>query len=168
MFLASYESTAGNLEWAKSAQSQNVDDVGSGICTTASNSLVITGSLGGTTTFGAGELHQTILNGSAAFLAQHDVTDGTLGWAAGIGGDFIPSAAAPAPLGAATVVGTLFTTANLGVTVRQLPTRTLLARYTAAGSPAWAKRVDRGPTTGRYVSVLSDGSILVLGNKVSP
>jgi hypothetical protein len=75
----------------------------------------------------------------------------------------------PAPLGAATIAGTLFTTATLGGTVMTTPyTDILLARYTAAGSPAWVKRVDRGPTTGRYVSVLSDGSILVLGTKVSP
>ncbi len=169
LFLASYESVTGNLEWAISAQSTDVNDTGSGICTTATSSLAVTGSIGGPTTFGAGELKQTILAGSTAFLAQYNANDGTLGWAVGISGDFVPSAAASAPLGAAMIAGTVASAANLGGTAVSVPyTDILLGRYSAAGSLVWVKRVDRGPSTGRSVSVLSDGSTLVLGNKVSP
>jgi hypothetical protein len=174
LFLASYESTTGSLQWARSAQSHDVDDRGSGICTAATNSLAVTGSLGGTTTFGKGEPNETTLSGSSAFLARYNADDGTLGWAAGIGGDFVPSALAPSPLGTATIGGTLFTSATLGAgtpaaTIVTTPyTDILLARYTATGTLAWVKRVDRGPSIGRFVSVLSDGSTLVLGSKTFP
>ncbi len=167
MFLASYESTTGNLQWARSAQSTDVDDVGSGICTTAINSLAVTGSLGGITTFGTGEPNQTILSNASAFIAQYNVANGTLAWVAGMGGDIVPNAVAASPLGAATVAGTVYTAATLGGTMVTTPyTDILLVRYSANGSLAWVKRVDRGPSSGRYVSVLSDGSTLVLGNKV--
>ena len=174
LFLASYGSTTGSLQWAASAQSHDVDDKGSGICTTATSSLDVTGSLGGTTTFGAGETNETTLTGSTAFIARYLASDGTLGWAAGIGGDFVPVAAAPAPQGAATIAGTLYTTATLGPGTPAATTVTtpypdiLLARYTAAGSLAWVKRVDRGRSIGRSVTVLSGGATLVLGTKAAP
>jgi hypothetical protein len=174
LFLAGYDSATGGLQWARSAQSMDVNDLGSGICTAATNSLVVTGSLGGTTTFGKGEPNETVLSGYPAFLARYNALDGTLGWAAGIAGDFAPGAVAPAPVDAAAIAGTLYTAATFGAgtpaaTVITTPyPDILLARYTASGSPAWATRVDRGPSVGRSVSVLSDGSMLVLGNKTAP
>ncbi len=151
MFVASYESTTGNLQWARSAQSTDVDDVGSGICMTASSSLVVTGSLGGTTTFGAGELHQTILTGSTAFLAQYNAADGTLGWAAGISGDFVPSASGVRPRCARQQLREpVYTTANLGGTVMTTPyTDILLAslfrcRFSCMGK-ASGPRADHRP-----------------------
>jgi limonene-1,2-epoxide hydrolase len=145
--------------------------MGSGICTTATNDLVVTGSLGGTTTFEKGAPNVTILAGNSSFLAQYHANDGTLTWAEGIGGDFVPSAVAATPLGGAMVAGTLRTAATLGsgTTVVNTPyVDILLARYAADGSLAWVKRVDRGSSIGRSMSVLSDGAFLVLGNKVIP
>lgn len=173
LFVASYGTIAGNLQWARAAHSQDVDDIGSGTSVIGADGLAVTGSLGGTTTFGTGEPNETTLS-ATAFLARYNTSNGALAWALGIVGDFIPSAVASAPQGAATVVGSLGSSATLGSaappsTLVTTPYRDILiARYDASGSLAWVKRVERGPSTGQAISVFSDGSTIVLGNMYSP
>lgn len=173
LFVASYGTIAGNLQWARAAHSQDVDDIGSGTSVIGADGLAVTGSLGGTTTFGTGEPNETTLAGTA-FLARYNASNGALAWALGIIGDFIPSAVASAPQGAATVAGSLGSSTTLGSAAPPSTVVTtsyrdiLIARYDASGSLAWVKRVERGPSTGQAISVLSDGSTIVLGNMYSP
>jgi uncharacterized delta-60 repeat protein len=81
VFIARYNPD-GTLVWAKHAGGPNTN-YGYGITTLSDNSIVATGRFSGPTTFGPGELNETVLNsddGLNIFLARFN-PDGTLVWA---------------------------------------------------------------------------------------
>jgi len=86
IFVARYNPD-GSLAWAKRAGGSDLD-VGYGITTLSDNSTVVTGVFCGSTTFGIGEVNETILVSGGdidIFVARYN-SDGTLAWAKRAGG----------------------------------------------------------------------------------
>ena len=87
IFIARYNSS-GTLAWAKQAGGSSGGGKGYGIATLLDNSVVLTGCFGGSTTFGSGEPHQTVLDALGnmdVFIARYN-SNGTLEWVKRAGG----------------------------------------------------------------------------------
>jgi uncharacterized delta-60 repeat protein len=86
IFIARYNPN-GTVEWAKQAGGSGYES-GFGITTLSDNSTVVTGYFSDVTTFGSGEINETILNSAGSldiFIARYN-PDGTFDWAKSAGG----------------------------------------------------------------------------------
>jgi hypothetical protein len=165
----------GLLTWARRAGGVS-RNWGRAITALPDGSLLLTGSFGGTATFGPGEANETVLTSAEfddVFIAKYD-RDGALVWAKRAGGASYDSSfdIAPLPGGSSLVTGyfegdvtfgpgeareTSFTSAG-GI-------ETFVARYGPDGALAWVKRATGGALDwGVGVATLPDESFYLTGN----
>jgi uncharacterized delta-60 repeat protein len=176
IFVARYNPD-GTLAWAKRAGGATAD-WSNGITTLTDNSIVITGSIQGTATFGQGEPKQVDLTpaGFADIFIAHYNPDGTLAWAKLAGGaSYDWSFGVTARSDNKTIVtGSFQGTATFGLGE---PNQTVLgsaggddifiACYKPDGTLAWAKSAggvsNEYGDVGHNITVLSDNSAVVTG-----
>jgi uncharacterized delta-60 repeat protein len=165
---------SGNLMWAKAAGGSS-NDGGSATATLSDKSIVATGRMQGTATFGLGETNQTVLTSAGRldiFVALYN-QDGTLAWVKRAGGSEDDEALGVTVLydDSIVVTGYFKATAIFG---KDEPNQTVLisegsldcfiAKYYPNGVLQWAKRA--GGTTDescRAITSLSDYSTIVTG-----
>jgi len=173
IFIARYN-LDGTLAWAKQAGG-SMYDYGYDITTLSDNSIMVTGNIIDSATFGQGESNETTLitNGTYdIFIARYN-PDGTLIWAkhaAGISDDS-SNAVTTISNNSTVVTGYFYDTSTFGEDEPNETTLTsagksdiFIARYNPDGTIAWAKRA--GGTTiefGRALTTLSDNSIIAAG-----
>jgi len=167
IFLARYDS-GGTLIWAKSAQ----PDFGvqptfaPGITTLSDDSMIITGFLSGTTTFGPGDPNETILTDALMYLARYN-SDGTLAWArqdGGSNGFDVTTLSDGSVVVTGTCVGTTtFGTGDPNQTDISCSNNLFLARYNSDGTLVWAVN---SISAGIRITTLSDDSVVVTGDNI--
>ncbi|MCX6646234.1 MAG: PKD domain-containing protein, partial [bacterium] len=174
IFVARYNPD-GTLAWAKRAGGGSYYSLG--IAPLADDSAVITGGFSGSSTFGPGEAHQTVLTatsgGTDIFVARYN-SDGTLAWAKRAGGSYYQdlSYEVTALADNSTVVtGAYGISATFGqgepnatVLTSIGGTDIFIAQYNANGTLAWAKSAG-GPLNdyGSAITTLSDSTTVVTG-----
>lgn len=183
LFLAKYRAD-GTLIWAKRAGGANPGEWAGGdeSCAVAvypGAGAVVVGRFTGSATFGAGEANQTTLTAAGGaedtdlFIARYNA-NGTLAWARRAGGvqsDCAWSVAVRTSDNSAAVAGEFAGQATFGpgeagqvVLTSAGSSDAFVARYTATGTLAWAKRA--GGTGGecvRGVAWAADGGLLTTG-----
>jgi hypothetical protein len=154
MFLASYD-TAGTLRWARAmVGSPGFGNGGRGVAVGADENIVVTGTFGGSATFGSGEANQTTVvsgGGFDLFVAGY-AGSGALRWAgrAGGTGHALGSTAAIDGAGNATVAGAFAASVTFGAgqpNETELDTAqgdVLVASYDPGGLLRWVRQ-DGGP-----------------------
>jgi uncharacterized delta-60 repeat protein len=174
------EPAPGSLIWAKQAGG-TPDDEGYSITTLSDNSTVVTGSFGGSATFGPGEPNQTVLtcdgDWNDIFIARYN-QDGTLAWAKRAGGNSDDTGFGITTLSdnSTVVTGFFSDSATFGPGE---PNETVLtsagyedifvARYNPDGTLAWAKWAGGASDPywntecGSGITALSDNSTVVTG-----
>jgi uncharacterized delta-60 repeat protein len=175
IFIARYNPD-GTLLWARSAGGGRHEDEGSAICALSDDSLVITGSIGNSAIFGAGEANETTLQPAGGpgdgdvFVARYD-KDGSLLWARRGGSATLwDHGMGLAPLPDDSFIATGWHGPNS--TFNDVPLRSagrndvFVIRYDIDGEILWARRAGgyEFGDEGRAVTVLSDGTILVTGS----
>jgi len=177
IFVARYNPN-GTLAWAKRAGGTGGfwgDNGGYGVTAFPDNSIVVTGTFGGSATFGPGESNQTILTSagrSDIFVARYN-PDGTLSWAKRAGGEFVDKSCAITALSdnSTVVTGNFYASATfgLGESNQTILTCTgiydiFIARYNPDGTLSWAKRAGGSCVCYSYgITTLSDDSTVVTG-----
>ena len=164
---------AGNLVWAKRAGGTD-NDCGNSITTLSDNSTVVIGIFDGPATFGQGEPNEIVLTGFGLFIARYN-PDGTLSWVKkGGGGGYSPVGYSVVTLSGDSFVITgefqgspIFGYGETNQTVLTCAGifDIFIAQYNPDGTLAWAKSAGGADwDSGRAVTALSDGSIVVTGN----
>jgi uncharacterized delta-60 repeat protein len=178
IFIARYNPD-GTLAWAKCAGggAYNDYDEGYGITTLSGDSTVVTGYFQGSTTFGPGEVNQTVLisaGSSDIFIARYNL-DGTLTWAKRAGGAsaYDRGQGITALSDNSTVVTGYFEgSATFGpgepnetVLTSAGGSDIFIARYSPDGTLTWAKQAEgtAGWTDAYGITTLSDNSMVVTG-----
>jgi len=180
---------AQQLIWARQAGGGEFSSIGIGIAVDGSSNSYVTGSFGGTATFGAGESNETTLTSTGSgdlFVAKYD-SDGLLIWAkqaGGTGGDRGWGIAVDGS-GNSYVTGDFSLTATFGAGEVNETTLTsaggidiFVAKYDSNGSLVWAKRdggansdIGRGiavdENSNAYMTGFKDGNILLVAKHTS-
>jgi hypothetical protein len=167
IFIARYNPD-GTLAWAKRAGGEG-SDLGTNVKSLSDNSTVMTGYIGDTATFGAGEVHETILSGLGYFIARYN-PDGTLAWAKKVegSGHEITTLSDDSFV----LTGVFSTSATFGpgeATQTTLTTEgwtdVFIAKFNPDGTLLWAKRAGSatGETIDPFITALSDDSTVVTG-----
>jgi uncharacterized delta-60 repeat protein len=167
IFIARYNPD-GTLAWAKRAGGEG-SDLGTNVKSLSDNSTVMTGYIGDTATFGAGEVHETILSGLGYFIARYN-PDGTLAWAKKVegSGHEITTLSDDSFV----LTGVFSTSAEFGPGEANQTTLTtegwtdvFIAKFNPVGTLVWAKRAGgaTGETIDPYLTTLSDDSTVVTG-----
>ena len=177
IFVARYNPD-GTLAWVKRAGGTE-SDRGHGITTLSDDSTVVTGSFGGSATFGEGEPNETVLvtalgSGEAPdiFVARYNA-DGTLAWAKSAGGtdDDHSSEITTLSNDSTVVTGRFRGTATFGegepnetVLISEDETDIFVARYNPDGTLAWARCAGgMGGDLSLGIAALSDDSTVMTG-----
>lgn len=174
IFIARY-SADGTLAWAKRAGG-TYPDHSYAVARFGDGSSVATGSFEISAIFGEGEANETILTAVGSvdiFVAKYNA-DGTLAWAKHAGSNYVDWGFDIASLesGSSFVTGFFTHTATFGIGERN---QTILvsaggyaayiAKYSAKGTLAWAKRIaDTGSSFGHGIASYIDGSCVVTGD----
>ena len=173
IFIARYN-TDGTLAWAKRTGGMKYDST-NGITTLSDNSIVVTGSFRGSSTFGQGESNPIVLTSNENgdfFIARYN-PDGTIVWAKSAGGTDQEWGSGITALSDDSIVvtGGFQSSATFGPGE---PNETILtsagyfdvfiARYNPDGSLVWVKRAGGASTEGGWeITMLSDDSTVVTG-----
>jgi len=153
----------GSFEWAKSAGGVQ------GISKLSDDSFVAIGGFSETTTFGQGEVNETLLTPageSDIFIAKYD-SDGTLEWVKSAGGSDYDYAGdiSSFPDGSSVITGDIRDSAIFGEgeeNETQLEGWSIfVARYNPDGTLAWAKSA--GGSEGKSIVAHPDGFALAMG-----
>ncbi|MCP4606541.1 MAG: hypothetical protein GY847_39545 [Proteobacteria bacterium] len=175
IFIVKYNSD-GTLAWAKSAGSTGCDH-SNDITALSDGSSLITGNYAGTTVFGLGEANETELFVSNdedvnIFVAKYS-PDGTLDWAKNAGGNGLDSSTCITVLSdeSALVIGWFEESAIFGqgeTNETELSSTRgsdiFVAKYTPAGTLAWAKSVCSSELIySADITTLADDSVLMTG-----
>jgi hypothetical protein len=181
-FVAAFNSTNGQLLWAKKAGGASTES-GQSITTLSDNTIVATGFFSASSTFGPGETNETLLTSAGnldIFIARYN-SNGTLVWAKNPGGinNDIGYAVTKLP-GDTIVFGGYFTTSavfgsgepvEITLTTSSTSADSYIAWYNPDGTVLWAEHAAEGTTdsnTIRSISVLTDNSLAVTGPYRSP
>ena len=164
----------GHIMWAESAGGEEKDQC-YGITSLSDDSTVVCGSFSKSTTFGDGELNETVLISSGGldiFVARYNL-DGTLLWAKHAGGKSYEHVYSITSLSdnSTVVTGSFEGYATFGEGEQN---ETILksggysdifvARYNPDGTLVWAKRAGgKNPCYGKAITSLSDDSSVVTG-----
>jgi hypothetical protein len=164
----------GRLAWARSAGSQAVDAPW-GVAAFADGACVVTGSITGSVTFGAGEPNETELVAAGEwdiFVARYDA-GGSLDWATSAGGALqdVAHDVAGFPNGSFVITGRMRGLATFGpgefretVLVSNGESDMFVARYGPDGLLDWAENVGGiASDQGEGVCACPDDSLLVTG-----
>lgn len=146
IFVAKYAPNNGTLQWVKRAGGLDFDDV-YGIALDNLGNLYITGRIGVTATFGAGEANETTFIGIGLFVAKFNANDGTLLWAKRTAGNLAVRGIAVDGDGNSYVTGYFQDTMTFGDGEANETTLTsagsidlFVVKYDANGMLVWAKR----------------------------
>ena len=173
LFVAKYAAD-GSLSWAQSVAGEGYEE-GVAVAVLSDDSVLVTGNISSTATFGVGEANETTLTSvgdSDIFIAKYDA-DGNLSWAKSMGGSNADNGvgASALPDGGFLISGTFFSSATLGAGEANETTLTsaggsdaFVAKYAADGSLSWARSAGGSePDLSMGVSVSEDGSIVSAG-----
>jgi hypothetical protein len=174
-FVAKYSST-GDLVWVRSTPGAG-DDWATGVAVFSDGSIAVSGFLGGSATFGVGEIAETTLvpasSESDGFVARY-ASDGDLAWARLFGGteEDVAYEIVALPSGVCVLTGQFRGAVTFGAgeaNETQLTsaggTDILIAAYAADGTLAWARRAGGAENDAAFgVDLSPTGSILVGGN----
>ncbi len=180
LFVAHYQAN-GALDWAtsaggaKSENGQGGDDVAKSITALTDGSCLVVGHFQESLTFSRGDAKEVTLTSQNAFdgfVAKYDPT-GTIDWAKRIGGSESAhmNSVSALPAGDFVLTGSFSGTVVVGpgeprgIVLNSLSSSdVLVARYTEAGVPVWAKRAG-GPDrdVGTSLATFPDGSSVVVG-----
>lgn len=165
VFLASFDGS-GQLRWARRAGGAGLDTA-SGVAVDGDGNVVITGQVGPSGTFGAGEPNQTTLTstGMNTYVASYDPS-GALRWAKGFGSGQSGGVAAD-EAGNVFFGGSFTGSMTLGVTTLASAgaNDAFVASLDPSGAPRWARRA--GGTSNDIsskVAVDAAGNVVVGGN----
>jgi len=174
IFVARYNPD-GTLAWAKRAGGLNWE-VGNGIATLSDDSTVVTGQFYATSTFGEGELNETVLvagNWGDIFVARYN-SNGTLAWAKKAYGPAWNYGSGITTLSddTAVVTGMFAGSATFGegeanetvLMAASAAADIFLARYNPDGTLAWVKNAGGTQSDkGNGITTLSGSSIVLTG-----
>lgn len=176
-FLARYNPD-GTLAWARRMAGRFSSELADAIAVLSDNSIVVTGEIDGTTTFGDGDANETDLVASDKdfFIARYN-PDGTLAWVKDDGRTGYGSSSGSCSIAALSdnsivVAGVFGRSVTFGAgeaNETQLNSSAVdfIARYNADGTLAWAKCAANAYEASlpiHAVAVLSDNSFIVTGD----
>jgi uncharacterized delta-60 repeat protein len=175
LFIARYNSD-GTLAWAKSAGGTSGNTRGYGVTTLSDNSIVVTGMLTESATFGPGEPNEAVLTSAGnnnTFVAHYN-PDGALAWAkCVVGGSYnLGLGITTLSDNSIVVIGQIDGSATFGsgeanqTVLTSAESRDIfITRYNENGTLAWAKQAG-GAHGFQYcngITTLSDNSVVVTG-----